>query len=141
MSIWAIIRAGSAVVRHCDGHPAENGHADECEGAIVHSIAAEPRWHLGETIDPETGAVLFDFDLAREGVFTAIKRAAGERILQAVPLWRQINDVGDDSDAARERREVVGAWRAWSNAIEAEAAGMETADALQALLQREAIGM
>lgn len=143
--LWAIVAGdGSFVLRFTASnaaHPAQSGHADECEGCAVWPLARDPRLSLGEGIDPESGA--FDFDLARveAALIASIKTEAARRIESIAPLWRQINDLAEPQAVdASERRAAIDEIRAWSNQAEAMLAEAVDADDLETVLQSIAAG-
>ena len=130
--LWALVTPdGSYALRFTDSvahHPADYGHADECEGVEVWPLEREPRTALGEGVDPATGA--FDFDIARvaDCLIADIKAEAGRRIEAVAPLWRQINDLADPSaPGAAARAASIAAIRGWSN--EAETMGLTSLSA------------
>lgn len=137
--LWALVAPdGSYVLRFTDSadhHPADHGHADECESLAVWPIEREPRAALGEGVDPATGA--FDFDLGRvsAGIIAAIKAEAGRRIEAIAPLWRQINDMNDPTTpGATARAAAIASIRAWSNATEADLLAATSADEVRAVI-------
>lgn len=137
--LWALVAPeGGYVLRFTDSaahHPADHGHADECEGLAVWPIEHEPRAALGEGVDPATGA--FDFDLGRvsAALITAIKAEAGRRIEAIAPLWRQINDMNDPATpGAIARAEAIASIRSWSNATEADLLAATSADEVHAII-------
>lgn len=143
--LWAIVAPdGSFVLRFTASsavHPAQSGHADECEGCAVWPLDRDPRLSLGEGVDPESGE--FDFDLSRAEVvlIASIKAEAARRIEAIAPLWRQINDLAEpQAVGAAERRAAIDEIRAWSNQAEAMLAEAMDADDLEAVLQSIAAG-
>jgi hypothetical protein len=143
--LWALVTPdGSYALRFTDSvghHPADYGHADECEGAEVWPLDREPRAALGEGVDPATGA--FDFDLARvaDSLIAAIKAEAGRRIESVAPLWRQINDLTDPTaPGAADRAASIASIRNWSNEAETMVLTSLTADDLAETLTAIAAG-
>lgn len=143
--LWALVAPdGSYVLRFtnsADEHPAEHGHAEECEGMAVWPLEREPRLELGEGVDPETGAFDFQHERVEARLVAAIKAEAGRRIEAIAPLWRQINDLNDPgAPGAAERATAITAIRAWSNDAEALLADASDAEELETILATIAAG-
>ena len=143
--LWALVAPdGSYVLRFTDSiahHPADYGHADECEGVEVWPLERAPRAELGEGVDPATGA--FDFSIGRvaDSLVAAIKAEAGRRIEAIAPLWRQINDITDPgAPGAADRAASIAAIRAWSNEAETMVLTSLSADDLADTLAAIAAG-
>jgi hypothetical protein len=140
--MWALVEAdGNFAVRFCDEHPAECGHADECEGLDVVEIPRLPDWQHGERVDVVAGEIFYDPNFAPRGsrsaadrFVEAVKQTAGARIDKVAPVWRQLNDMRavDDPEAAA-RLARIDEIRAWSNRLEALATKASTARALARL--------
>ena len=143
--LWAIVAPdGSYVLRFTessDHHPAEHGHAEECEGMAVWPLEREPRLALGEGVDPETGAFDFQIERVEAQLVAGIKAEAGRRIEAIAPLWRQINDLNEPgAPGAADRATAITAIRAWSNDAEALLADASDAEELETILATIAAG-
>lgn len=143
--LWALVAPdGSYALRFTESiahHPADYGHAAECDGMEVWPLEREPRAALGEGVDPATGS--FDFNIARvvDTLIDDIKAEAGRRIESVAPLWRQINDLTDPSaPGAAARAASIATIRNWSNEAETMVLTSLTADDLAETLTAIAAG-
>lgn len=121
-------------------HPRDCGHADECRNHAVWPL--ERDLLEGERVDAATGNIVFATEHAQPGEATAldrlvsdIKDEAGRRILEAYPLWKQLNDrdLLADDPGVLERKALRDAIRAWSNDLEARATAARSAEDFQAI--------
>lgn len=139
--LWAIVSKRGAFrliyTASADISPVDDGHRKECRDKAVWPLARDPK--PGERIDFDTGEFIYDGEHAQPGrrsvvdeLIFDIKAEAGRRILNAYPLWKQMNDMdlpADDPDvvARKEERDRI---RAWSNALEARARAATSATIL-----------
>lgn len=121
--LWALVSAsGVYVLRYtasADQHPADCGHADECEDVNVWPLDRDPDQANGEGVSYATGD--FDFEIGRvaDVVIASLKGAAFRKIVAAVPMWKQLDDLYDqDNPEAQARRAFIKGVRAASRAIE-----------------------
>ena len=143
--LWALVTPdGSYALRFTDSiahHPADYGHADECEGVEVWPLERAPRAGLGEGVDPAPGAFVFSIGRGADSLVAAIKAEAGRRIEAIAPLWRQINDITDPgAPGAADRAASIAAIRAWSNEAETMVLTSLSADDLADTLAAIAAG-
>lgn len=129
--IWAIENDQGYIIRYCDFHPKDCGHADECEGRRVLKIPYEPLNGV-ESIDFELGEIVFSPNI--NNLITLIKEKAHEEINKVAPLWKQLNELANtNSDGSL--RQKIDKIRNWSNIIEVRLKETTTKEELLALLE------
>lgn len=135
--MWAILYPDDRyVIRYTSGlenTPADEGHADECEGAQVFALQSEPRYFHGEKISQGDGSLIFDLEIVRDSLLADIKKAAADRIDKIVPLWRQLNDMREPSPEATARFALIDEIRAWSQELEDRIEQCDSVEDVEAL--------
>lgn len=129
--LWAIVAPNHAFrivfTDSADVSPADCGHADECEDMAVWPLEREPDIAHGELVDFATGSIIYCPFVAQPGwpsaydmLIAEIKAEAGRRILEAYPLWKQLNDMDLSAfdPGVLERKAERDRIRDWSNELE-----------------------
>lgn len=120
-TFWAVVPEDCAkepfVRITSGGHPAEEGHAEECEGTIVYKLERLPLFALGEYLT-STG-VSFDVAKVAKVITSRIKEVAATKINAVLPVHKQLNALRNGiTPADQEAFEEVDSIRAWSNSLE-----------------------
>lgn len=143
--LWALVTEDGAFVLRVTPNYARKPRRSGCAGEIrrgvrVHRLAREPDAALGERVAWERGGIVFDQAHAPPGrapaceqQIGAIRAEAGRRIEAIAPIWRQLNDLRESSEAGAARFAAIDAVRAWSDALEARAVAAGSADECRAI--------
>lgn len=103
---------------------------DGYEGCLFKKLDREPFGDLGETIDFETGKIIFNLEAVMPTLIDEIKTHAAKLIEQISPDWKQTNDIRSPSPLGKARFEAIDIIRAWSNDIESRLASIDTVEAV-----------
>lgn len=103
---------------------------DGYEGCLFKKLHREPFGELGETIDFETGNIVFNLDTVMPTLIGEIKSHAAKLIEQISPDWKQTNDIRSPSPLGEARFEAIDSIRAWSNDIESRLAAIDGIEAV-----------
>ena len=131
--IWAIETDIGYVIRHTEAHPAECGHADECDGRKVVELSREPTFY--EYVDFSDGSLKAPSEKGIELIISMLKQKASDEIERIAPVWRQLNDLADPtSESAVVRRAHINIIRGWSNKAESYLRSSTTAEQVEEVL-------
>lgn len=113
-------------------HPSECGNEEACAEGLVWPLDREPEPRWGETVEHESGEIIYRAETILPTILKEIKQEAFLRIEAVAPLWKQINDLHDpDSPGKEERSQSIQAVRDWSNQLEAEVVEASTVEELK----------
>ena len=134
--IWAIVEKSGKFTIHHDDPKQFNSKVGASK--VIWPIDRSPDVANGEQIDFDSGEIIFDRTQVADHIVAEIKAKAGKKIVDAVPLWQQNNDLRELLRQLKEslppvlaiekRVLAIDKVRQWSDDLETQLSNASNAD-------------